>query len=112
MNAEAIVKELRDMLPPKEDYAELVCSPVPSSYGQFFVWSDPEPHIIANAADLIEHLQFQLSAAERRERAAVDAMNDIEDCLICMPGGAGCNQYGNPTCYRTRRGPIEGEEEK
>lgn len=57
MNGEEVVKELRNMLPPQVDYAELVCSPVPSSYGQHYVWTEPEPYIIEKAADLIESLQ-------------------------------------------------------
>ena len=41
MNADEIVRALRNMLPEPVDYAELVGSPVPSSYGHHFVYEDP-----------------------------------------------------------------------
>lgn len=67
-SAEEIVRELRDMLPEKVDYAELVASPVPSSYGVCFVWDSPEPYMISAAADLIETQATEI--AELRERVA------------------------------------------
>jgi hypothetical protein len=54
-----------------------------------------------------ETLQKALAESQRREKAAVEMLAGIEDCLICMPNGAGCNDYG--PCYRTRRGVGEGE---
>jgi hypothetical protein len=67
-NADEIVMDLKKMLPPQVDYAELVASPVPSSYGICYVWEDPEPYQISAAIDLIESLQAQL--AEYDEIAA------------------------------------------
>lgn len=64
MNADKIVRALKEMLPPQVDYAELVCSPVPSSYGGCYVWENPEPYHISAAIDLIESLQAQLAAKE------------------------------------------------
>lgn len=65
MNADEIVRALKEMLPPQVDYAELVCSPVPSSYGVCYVWENPEPYHISAAIDLIESLQAQLAAKSR-----------------------------------------------
>ena len=78
MNADEIVRALRNMLPEPVDYAELVGSPVPSSYGHHFVYEDLEPYIVEEAADLIDSLQAQLAASQRR---AQDARNEL--CLKC-----------------------------
>ena len=88
MNADEIVRMLRAMLPPQVDYAELVASPVPSSYGIRYVWEDPEPYTINDAADLIESLQAQLTASQRRADAAV------EDLREHAAFAATCNRYG------------------
>lgn len=54
-NTDEIVRALREMLPPQVDYAELVCAES-WAHGQHYVWEDPEPYIISEAADLIESL--------------------------------------------------------
>jgi hypothetical protein len=56
----------------------------------------------------ITALKAENERLRKRCEAAADAMNNLEDCLICMPGGAGCNAYGSQTCYRRYR-PQEGE---
>ncbi len=65
MSTGEIVRALRNMLPDPVDYAELVGSPAPSSYGHHFVYEDPEPYIVEEAADLIESLQAQLAESQR-----------------------------------------------
>lgn len=56
MTAENIVKSLRELLPPKIDYAELVGAEG-CHYGHSYVWEDPEPYVMEAAADFIEILQ-------------------------------------------------------
>ena len=63
-----IVKALKEMLPPKEDYAELVCAEG-WAHGQHYVWTDPEPYQIEAAIDLIESLTAE--NAELREQLAI-----------------------------------------
>jgi len=67
MTAEEIVKSLRELLPPKIDYAELVGAEG-FSYGQHYVWEDPEPYMIESAANLIETLQAENSALRAKVR--------------------------------------------
>jgi hypothetical protein len=74
--ADKIVRKLREMLPPKVDYAELVCSPVPSSYGICHVWQDPESYIISDAADLIQSMAVELDEKDRVHRVSVNAGAD------------------------------------
>lgn len=50
------VKDLRELLPPKVDYADLVCAEG-FARGYHYVWEDPEPYIIENAANLINELR-------------------------------------------------------
>jgi hypothetical protein len=60
-----------------------------------------------SVSDDVSYLLSELANAEQRAEAAEKLLDGIEGCLICMPGGAGCNAYGSRTCYRTRRGPQE-----
>ncbi|NLE27555.1 MAG: hypothetical protein GX625_19910 [Clostridiaceae bacterium] len=53
MSIEEIVKQLRDMLPPQVDYAALVCAEG-FARGQHYVWTEPEPYVISEAAALID----------------------------------------------------------
>ena len=75
MNADEIVMDLKKMLPPQVDYAELVASPVPSSYGICYVWEDPEPYQISAAIDLIESLTAQLAKEEERRRKQAERLH-------------------------------------
>ncbi|MPM00572.1 hypothetical protein SDC9_46799 [bioreactor metagenome] len=59
MNASEIIKDLRSLLPPQVDYAELVCAEG-FFHGQHYVWTEPEPYIISAAADYIESLQTEV----------------------------------------------------
>lgn len=77
MSAEEIVRGLRDALPPKIDYAALVCAEG-FAHGTCYVWDDPLWYIIDHAAALIESLTAQLSASQQRERAA---RNEL--CMKC-----------------------------
>ena len=105
-----IVKALKEMLPPKEDYAELVGAEA-WAHGQHYVWTDPEPYQIEAAIDLIESLTAEIGRltadckymsgemlranaamasarldaedAQRRERAAVEDLYRIAACDAC-----------------------------
>ena len=56
MEVRDLVKHLRDMLPPKVDYADLVCAEG-GFHGHTYVWEDPEPYFIEAAANKLEELQ-------------------------------------------------------
>lgn len=56
METRELVKQLRDMLPPKVDYADLVCAEG-GFRGHTYVWEDPEPYFIEEAANKLEQLQ-------------------------------------------------------
>ena len=56
METRELVKHLRDMLPPKVDYADLVCAEG-GHHGFLYVWEDPEPYFIEEAANKLEQLQ-------------------------------------------------------
>ena len=73
MNPDEIARELRESLPPKIDYAELVGAEG-FAHGACYVWDDPLPYLMSNAADLIESLQAQL-AAERIKYAELQRYN-------------------------------------
>lgn len=55
MELNELIKELRNMLPPKVDYADLVCAEG-GSHGCTYVWEDPEPYFIEEAANMLEKL--------------------------------------------------------
>lgn len=56
MDTRELIKELRNMLPPKVDYADLVCAGC-GFRGYAHVWEDPEPYFIEAAANRLEELQ-------------------------------------------------------
>ena len=56
METKELIKHLRDMLPPKVDYADLVCAEG-GHHGYLHVWEDPEPYFIEAAANKLEQLQ-------------------------------------------------------
>ena len=85
MTPDEIVRALREMLPPKVDYAELVCAEG-FAHGQCYVWDDPEPYIISAAADLIESLQAEVDESQRGEQAAVEDIMCRDHCDVCVSG--------------------------
>lgn len=100
MNADEIVKALKQCAQDNNCLYPMTC---PFACDDDGCMTD----MMKAAADLIESLTTQLAESQRREKAAVEMLDGIEDCLICMPNGAGCNDCG--PCYRTRRGVGEGE---
>lgn len=56
MEVRELVKHLRDMLPPKVDYADLVGAEG-FARGYMYVWEDPEPYFIEEAANKLEQFQ-------------------------------------------------------
>lgn len=56
METRELVKTLRDMLPEKIDLADLVCTEGIGHYGYTYVWEDPEPYFIEEAANMLEKL--------------------------------------------------------
>lgn len=81
MNADEIVRGLREMLPPQEDYAKLVCAEG-FACGQYYVWTEPEPYVISEAANLIESLEAQLAESQRRERADEFLHKKLGKCAV------------------------------
>lgn len=57
---------LEDMLPEMVDYAELIGSPVPSSYGMCYVWEQPESYFIDNAIKIIESQQKEIIELKKK----------------------------------------------
>lgn len=45
-------EKLRELLPEKVDYASIICAE-PHYYGACYVWEDPEPYVMEEAADLL-----------------------------------------------------------
>ena len=56
MDTRELIKTLRNMLPEKVDYADLVCAEG-FAYGNEFVYEDPESYFIEEAANKLEQLQ-------------------------------------------------------
>ena len=112
MTPNEIVKELRDSLPPQIDYAELVGSPVPSSYGKCFVWDNPVPYMVERAADMIEQLEQQLAESQHREQAAVEDAKQGSVCRTCHYLNNGCEPLNlDAGCHKWQwRGPQEAGE--
>lgn len=76
-NDDEIVRELRESLPPKIDYAELVGAER-FAHGACYVWDDPLPYLMSNAADLLESQQARITALEAQ---LANARNEL--CQRC-----------------------------
>lgn len=59
MDYKELVKQLRELLPEKVDYAKLVCAEG-FAHGQHHIWEEPEPYAMEAAADAIVALQSEL----------------------------------------------------
>ena len=64
------------------------------------------PKIIA---DLIESLTAQLTASQRREKAAVEDINLLEDCGVCKHHDLDSCDLAGTKCQFEWRGPQEAE---
>jgi len=84
MEDNEIVQALRSMLPKKVDYAELVGSPVPSSYGISFVYSDDEDYVIEQAADLIEKQQVDNDRKTELLKACLSLLEKQNDSPVTL----------------------------
>ena len=112
MNADEIVRALRESLPPKIDYAELVGAEG-FAHGACYVWDDPLPYLMSDAADLLEsqqariaELEAQLAASQRRERAAVE---DLEWLMLRGDSADCCTLCEHD---HTHNGPCAGQSTK
>lgn len=98
MSADEIVKALKELLPEKIDYAELVASPVPPSYGMCYVWDDPEPYIIESGIDCIEHQQNKIAKLTAICKDAIELLEAAQDEAWRK---LGCENCGNHGCAKT-----------
>ena len=64
---------------------------------------------INDAADLIESLTAQLTESERREKAAVEDINLLEDCGVCKHHDLDSCDLAGTECHFEWRGPQEAE---
>lgn len=73
----ALVEELREMLPEKVDYADLVCAEG-SAHGSYYVYEDPGDYIVEEAADRLETAGKTIARLNSRLSAASALLDDIE----------------------------------
>ena len=93
MEIKELVKTLRDMLPPKVDYADLVCAEG-GHHGHTYVWEDPEPYFIEQAANTLEKLfeenkQFHndlimQTALAQNGQSAIETNKQLRQQLIVL----------------------------
>ena len=60
---------------------------------------------IDDAADLIDSLTAQLAASQRREKAAVEDINLLEDCSVCKHRDLDSCDLAGTECHFEWRGP-------
>ena len=60
---------------------------------------------IDDAADLIDSLASQLAASQRREKAAVEDINLLEDCSVCKHHDLDSCDLVGTECHFEWRGP-------
>ena len=67
------------------------------------------PADILDAADLIDSLAAQLTASQRREKAAAEDINLLEDCGVCKHHDLDSCDLVGTECHFEWRGPQEAE---
>ena len=61
--------------------------------------------LLKDAADLIENLTSQLAESQRREKAAVEDINLLEDCSVCKHHDLDSCDLAGTKCHFEWRGP-------
>lgn len=89
---EEAVKMLRGLLPEKVDYADLVCAEG-FARGFNYVWTDPEPYAMDEAANCIEALLTENARLRAELEAAINDMEalanrEADPCDFCDSKGA------------------------
>ena len=62
-------------------------------------------YVFKYASDLIQELQAQLTASQRREKAAVEDINLLEDCSVCKHRDLDSCDLAGTECHFEWRGP-------
>ena len=65
--------------------------------------------LLKDAADLIENRTSQLAESQRREKAAVEDINLLEDCGVCKHHDLDSCDLAGTECHFEWRGPQEAE---
>lgn len=79
MDYKELVEALKEMLPEKIPYGELVGAPWPYTGQGEMVYEDPEPYFIEQAATAITELLACAEAAEAREKNLIEAVQMVTD---------------------------------
>ena len=97
--ADEIVRALRDYASDCDDCGDCLYCDFACVCGKF---DYNAPKIIA---DLIESLTAQLAASQRREKAAVEDINLLEDCGVCKHHDLDSCDLAGTKCHFEWRGP-------
>lgn len=79
MDYKELVEALKEMLPEKIPYGELVGAEGAFAHSGALVYEDPEPYFIEQAAAAITDLLARAEAAEAREKNLIEAVQMVTD---------------------------------
>lgn len=76
--AEMVAEDLRKYLPPKQDMMDLIGSAdgTPFGFGQYLVWTDPEPYVMDEAANVINKLLTEVRRLRENEKPITGETSD------------------------------------
>lgn len=83
-----LLKTIYEFIGDPVDYAELVCSPVPSSYGVYYVYEEPEDILLNEAAEMLQDLAAELEQVKRERDAALTDLWNMCSCKKCKHIGS------------------------
>lgn len=96
MEIKGLIENLKNMLPEKVDYADLVCAEG-FAHGYTYVYEDPEPYFIENAINALEKLNSENKQLTNKCEAL---LRDFKEFML---------NRDNPCKYCKHNQPCKGE---
>jgi len=87
-NVNKLIKTIYEYIGDPVDYAELIGSPVPSTYGIRYTYEDPGDILLAEAAELLRDLSGELEQVKRERDAALTDLWNMCSCKKCKHIGS------------------------
>lgn len=83
-----LIKTIYEHIGDPVDYAELVGSPVPSSYGIYYTYEEPEDILLNQAAEMLRDLVVELEQVKQERDAALTDLWNMCSCKKCKHRGS------------------------
>lgn len=104
-----LIKTIYEYIGDPIDYAELIGSPVPSTYGIRYTYEDPGDILLSEAAELLRNLSGELEQVKKERDAALTDLWNMCSCKKCKHIGSSATD--DSKCTDCWLGTIPGHPE-